>query len=145
MLLRLSNQTFKRQFGPFTYFFHRLNASDRVFRDAVVFCEKLTRVPTEKSEILDYILSVYTDGDAEEISRDFDEFVGLLLQEGYLLAGDTPEALDAQEQRFTYNVEKPKTIPQSERRMTTEGDFPKYRRMCWVSISASTRRCSRCI
>ena len=45
MLLRLSNQTFKRQFGDFTYFFPRLNASDRVFRDAAVFCEKLTRIP----------------------------------------------------------------------------------------------------
>ena len=100
MLLRLSNQTFKRQFGPFTYFFHRLNASDRVFRDAEVFCEKLTRVPTEKSEMVNYVLSIYTDGDKEEICRDFDEFVTMLVQEGYLLAGDTPEALDAQEQEF---------------------------------------------
>ena len=101
MLLRLSNQTFKRQFGDFTYFFHRLNASDRVFRDAAVFCEKLTRIPTEKSEILDYILSIYTDGDAEEISRDFDDFVNLLVNDGYLLTGATPEAIDAQEQRFS--------------------------------------------
>ena len=125
MLLRLSNQTFKRQFGPFTYFFHRLNASDRVFRDAEVFCEKLTRVPTEKSEMVNYILSIYTDGDKEEICRDFDEFVTMLVQEGYLLAGDTPEALDAQEQRFTYNVEKPKTIAQYERRQTADGGFSK--------------------
>lgn len=125
MLLRLSNQTFKRQFGPFTYFFHRLNASDRVFRDATVFSEKLTRIPTEKSEILNYILSVYTDGGAEEIGRDFDDFVGLLVNDGYLLAGETPEALDAQEQRFTYNAPKPKTIMQLEQSQTSDGAFPK--------------------
>lgn len=125
MLLRLSNQTFKRQYGPFTYFFHRINASDRVFRDAEVFCEKLTRIPTEKSEIVDYILSVYTDGDKEEICRDFDDFVSMLVQEGYLLAGDTTDSLDAQERRFSYNVKNPKTIPQRERRMITDGGFTK--------------------
>ena len=125
MLLRLSNQTFKRQFGEFTYFFHRLNASDRVFRDATVFCEKLTRVPTEKSEILDYILSVYTGGDADEISRDFDDFISLLVKDGYLLSGETPEALNAQEQRFTYNVEKPKTIAQHEQQHSAEDGFSK--------------------
>lgn len=123
MLLRLSHQTFKRQFGAFTYFFHRLNASDRVFRDAEVFCEKLTRVPTEKSEILDYIISVYTDGDAEEIRRDFDDFISLLVNDGYLLAGDSPEALDAQEQRFTYSVSKPKTLEQHKLRETTQDGF----------------------
>lgn len=125
MLLRLSNQTFKRQYGAFTYFFHRLNASDRVFRDADVFCEKLTRIPTEKSEMLDYILSVYTDGDAEEISRDFDDFIALLVSDGYLLIGETSDVLDAQEQRFTYNVEKPKTITQNELPRTAEGGFSK--------------------
>lgn len=125
MLLRLSNQTYKRQFGPFTYFFHRLNASDRVFRDAAVFCEKLTRIPTEKSEMLDYILSVYTDGDAEEISRDFDDFIALLVSDGYLLMGETTDALDAQEQLFTYNVENPKTITQHELPRTAEGGFSK--------------------
>lgn len=123
MLLRLSHQTFKRQYGAFTYFFHRLNASDRVFRDAEVFCEKLTRVPTEKSEILDYIISVYTDGDAEEIRRDFDDFISLLVNDGYLLAGDTPEALDEQEQRFTYSVSKPKTLEQHKLLETTQGGF----------------------
>lgn len=125
MLLRLSNQTFKRQFGAFTYFFHRLNASDRVFRDAEVFCEKLTRTPTPKSEILDYILSVYTGGDTEEIRRDFDDFVDLLVRDGYLLAGESPETLNAQEQRFSYNVEKPKTMIQHEPQRVTEGGFSK--------------------
>lgn len=125
MFIRLSNQTFKRQFGEFTYFFHRLNASDRVFRNAEVFCEKLTRISTKKSEIVDYILSVYTDGDAEEIRSDFDDFIALLIRDGYLLAGETPDSLDAQEQRFTYNVDKPKTIEQYERPRTADGGLSK--------------------
>ena len=52
MLMRLSKNTFVRQFGPFTYVIGRINAFDQMFRDAEPFFRWLTREPIEKDELL---------------------------------------------------------------------------------------------
>ena len=73
MLMRLSKNTFVRQFGPFTYVIGRINAFDQMFRDAEPFFRWLTREPIEKGELLKRICSVYTGADEQEIRSDFSD------------------------------------------------------------------------
>lgn len=110
MLLRLSKNAFVRQYGDFTYVLERVKCYDQMFMDAEVFMRWITRVPMEKGEILKKICSVYVGADEDEIGRDFDEFIAPLIAEKVILAGETPEELDAQEVSFSYDVENPKTM-----------------------------------
>ena len=45
MLIRLSKNTFVRNYGNFTYIFHKLNAYDEMFDNAEVFMRWITREP----------------------------------------------------------------------------------------------------
>ena len=110
MLIRLSKNTFVRNYGNFTYVFHKLNAYDEMFDGAEVFMRWITREPHEKSEILKNICNVYTGADPAEIAADFEEFLAPLIASKVVLAGNTPEELSAQEIAFTYDCDDPKTL-----------------------------------
>lgn len=124
MLIRLSKQTYKRLYGEYTYFFEKVSSSDKVFRNAQVFCEKLTRVPIEKTEILDYICSVYDKTPRAELEADFNTFLGELANAGYVLAGETEADIEKQEKKFTYDVPDPKTM--SSTRVLKEGKLGTF-------------------
>ncbi len=127
MLMRLSKNTFVRQYGPFTYVLGRIRSYDQVFADAEVFFRWIGREPREKSEILTNIYGVYEGTDPAQIAADFDEFFAPLVEEKIILCGDTPEALDAQEESFSYDVENPKTIDthRIDPKEMTEGAIPQ--------------------
>lgn len=110
MLLRLARQTFIRQYGEFTYLFGKVTAFDEVFRGAAPFLSHLSRVPQEKSAVIDAIVRDYIDAPRETIARDFDEFLSPLLAAKVVLAGETAAELDAQEPFFTYDCADPKTL-----------------------------------
>ena len=110
MLLRLSKNTFVRQYGPFTYVLGRIRSYDQMFTDAEVFFRWITRKPMEKSDILANICGVYADADPAVIEADFAEFFAPLIAEKIVLCGETPEALDAQEENFSYDADNPKTV-----------------------------------
>ena len=109
MLIRLSKNTFVRNYGNFTYVFHKLNAYDEMFDGAEVFMRWITREPREKSEILKNIRGVFPEADPVEIAADFDEFIAPMIAAGAVLAGNTPAELDAQEVSFRYDMPAPKT------------------------------------
>ena len=110
MMLRLSKNAYVRQFGPFTYVIERIKNFDQVFSDAEPFFRWITRVPIEKAEVIDNILTVYTGVDRATIEEDFDELMAPLIAEKIVLVGATAEDLDAQEESFSYDVEHPKTM-----------------------------------
>lgn len=110
MLMRLSKNTFVRQYGPFTYVLGRIRSYDQVFADAEVFFRWIGRKPREKSEILANVCGVYEGTAPARIAADFDEFFAPLVEEKIVLCGDTSEALDAQEESFSYDVVNPKTM-----------------------------------
>lgn len=110
MMLRLSKNAYVRQFGPFTYVIERIKNFDQVFSDAEPFFRWITRVPIEKSEVIDNILTVYTGVDRATIEEDFDELMAPLIAEKIVLIDATAEDLDAQEESFSYEVEHPKTM-----------------------------------
>ena len=110
MLLRLSKNTFVRQFGPFTYIIGRIRAFDRMFRDAEPFFRWLTREPIEKEELLAKICSVYVGVKESEIESDFNALMAPLVSEKIILCGETIADLDAVEESFSYEAENPKTM-----------------------------------
>ena len=110
MLMRLSKNTFVRQFGPFTYVIGRINAFDQMFRDAEPFFRWLTREPIEKDELLKRICSVYTDADEQEIGTDFDALMKPLVDDKIVLCAESVAELDASDESFSYDVEHPKTM-----------------------------------
>ena len=123
MLLRLSKNTYIRQFGNFTYVLGRIKSFDQMFSDAEVFLKGITRTPREKSEILREICSVYTDASEEVITHDFEEFITPLIEQKIILSGNSPEELDAAEEYFTYNAEDPKTAESHEVLSQEEIDY----------------------
>ncbi len=110
MLIRLSKNTYIRQYGPFTYVLGRIKAFDQMYRNAEVFFRWLTREPIEKDVVIANILSVYAGVDRRMIEDDFNEFLSPLFAEKIVLCADTVEVLDAQEESFSYDVESPKTM-----------------------------------
>ena len=109
MLIRLSKNTFVRNYGDFTYIFNKLNNCDEIFAGAEIFMRWITREPREKAEILENIRSFYGDAAPGEIADDFEEFLASLLASGAVLSGNTPAELDAQEISFSYGMKDPKT------------------------------------
>jgi len=110
MLIRLSKNAFVRQYGPFTYILNRISAYDEMFTDADVFMRWITRTPMSVPEILRNICKVYAGTDQRIIAQDFNEFIGPLIQEKVILAGETAAEMDAKDESFTYEVENPKTM-----------------------------------
>lgn len=110
MLMRLSNNTFVRQYGPFTYVLGRINSYDRMFSDAEVFFRWLTREPLEHDEIIKRICTVYDGVPREMIAKDFDEFFAPLIAEKLVLVGRASIDLEAQEESFSYDRPDPKTV-----------------------------------
>ena len=109
MLLRLSRNAFVRQYGPFTYVLGRIRNYDQMFIDAEVFFRWLTRTPEESSLILEKILNEYPTANKAEIEEDFVQLMNLLIEQHIAVSGSTVQELDSKDERFTYDVENPKT------------------------------------
>ncbi len=123
MLLKLSKNTYVRQFGRFTYVLDRIQSSDQMFADAEVFLREIKRCPREKDDILREICSAYIKADAEEIAKDFEEFIAPLIQRKMILCGNTPEELEKGEQSFSYEANDPKTAEDSKQLTKQEIDY----------------------
>ena len=157
MLLRLSKNTFVRQYGNFTYLIGRIKSYDQMFCDAEVFFRWITREPMEKTEIIRNICSVYAEADPIEITRDFEEFIRPLLKAKVILAGNSIAELDAQEESFTYDCADPKTLKDTVLISKEEADFmpqavlgeyfdkhPTLFRLQMDITQACTERCIHC-
>lgn len=157
MLLRLSKNTFVRQYGNFTYLIGRIKSYDQMFCDAEVFFRWITREPMEKTEIIRNICSVYAEADPIEITRDFEEFIRPLLKAKMILAGNSIAELDAQEESFTYDCADPKTLKDTVLISKEDADFmpqavlgeyfdkpPTLFRLQMDITQACTERCIHC-
>ena len=157
MLLKLSKNTFVRQFGDFTYIMSRIASYDEMFDGAEVFMRWITRTPMKKAEILKNICQVYEGTDPAEIAADFEEFLAPLLAGKVIIAGSTPEELDAQEEYFSYDADDPKTLEDREFITKEEADFlpqnvlgkyfeehPTLFRLQMDITQACTERCIHC-
>lgn len=111
MLMRLSDNTYVRQYGPYTYIRDRHENSDEMFKDAEPFFRWVTRIPMEWEEILANIVSVYDDADRDELACDFDAIMGPLIARGLILTGESDAQLKAKDRPdFSYSDVNPRTM-----------------------------------
>lgn len=111
MLMRLSNNTYVRQYGPYTYIRDRHENSDEMFKDAEPFFRWLTRTPMDRQKILANIVTCYEGADALEIENDFNAIMSPLVVRGMVLEGDSVAELAAKDRLdFSYSDVNPRTI-----------------------------------
>ena len=111
MLMRLSDNTYVRQYGPYTYIRDRHENSDEMFKDAEPFFRWMTRIPLESEEILANISSVYGDADRDELAHDFDAIMGPLIARGLIVTGGSNAELKAKDRPdFSYLDANPRTM-----------------------------------
>ena len=111
MFLRLSKNAFVRTFGPYTYILDRLHDSDRIFRNAEVFMRNIGREVVDEEKVLRNILASYEDADPGEVRQDFHCFLGPLIRDGLVLAGETVDEVNSKERYFSYSDKNAKTAP----------------------------------
>ena len=109
MFLKLSKNTYVRQYGPFTYILGRIRNFDQMYTDAEVFMRWITRKPTHKDAILERIFSVFNDVDPDIIVNDFNDFITPLINEKIILAAQNETELQQIDESFSYDVDDPKT------------------------------------
>ena len=132
MLIRLSKNTYVRQYGPFTYVIERIRNFDQVYLDAEVFFRWLTREPMEIAEVLGNICKVYGGADQLQIDQDFNELIAPLIRAGVLVTGKDVEELRKNDPFFSYDVENPKTLdthtvqPKADGEVVTQEVLDKY-------------------
>ena len=111
MLIRLSNNTYVRQYGPYTYIRDRHENRDEMFKDAEPFFRPITRIAREYDEIIQEILSAYEEPDEAVVKEDFDALINPLVAAGLILRGSTTEELDSKDRvDFSYNDPNPRTM-----------------------------------
>lgn len=114
MLIRLSRNAYVRQYGPYTYVFERVDAFDKIYKDAEVFFRWITREAIEIEELLRKICDVYPDVDSCEIKNDFAEFLNPLIADHVIVAGRNLADLESNDRTFTYRSESPRTMNMGE-------------------------------
>lgn len=110
MLLRLSKNSFVRQYGPFSYILNRISNYDQMFIDAEVFLRWITRNVIQREQLLENICQTYVGTDPNIIKSDFDEFLAPLIAEKIVLTGESEEEIASKEESFSYDVDNPKTM-----------------------------------
>jgi len=111
MLIRLSKDSFVRQFGPYTHIFNQTHRFDETFENAECFLKHITRSAQNVETVLDSVIEEYQGSNTEEITSDFYEFVDQLSSEGIVIKGETEQQIEQRDTGFTYNVESPRTSP----------------------------------
>lgn len=110
MMIRLSKNSFVRQYGNFTYILNRISNYDQMFTDAEVFMRWITRKAKPVHEILGNICNVYTGADQRVVVNDFNEFIAPLIREKVILAGESELEIAGKDESFSYDVDNPKTM-----------------------------------
>ena len=108
-LIRLSQNAFVRQYGPYTHLFNQLTKSDLDLKDAEPFLRFVGRTPIAVDDAVAQIAALFVDIDLEQVERDFTELFQQLVEGGFVVEGATPEELDRKDMSFTYDVEAPST------------------------------------
>ena len=80
-----------------------------VNESGTIFLCALSREPQTLDELAEKISKEFDDVDIGTIKKDAEEFYETLIQDGFIIKGDTKEELNAKDTGFTYNAVLPKT------------------------------------
>lgn len=111
MLYRQKKDTYIRNYSGYGYITSTGIFNDRLVNESgAVFLLALSRKPQTLEELADKIIKSFAGVDIETIRQDAREFYETLIQDGFIIKGETEEELNAQDVGFTYNSIMPKTI-----------------------------------
>ena len=111
MLYRQKFDTFIRVYDDVGYITNNSDFCDRVVsQSGAVFLSVLSREPQELVELAKTITEKFVGVDIETIKIDAKEFYDMLVTDGFLVSGETPQECDQKDKRFSYKALEPKTI-----------------------------------
>jgi len=112
MLVRQSKNTFIRHYDDEGYITNQMTRHDRSYNETGSdFLKEITRQPKDVEEIINHLSEIYGNSVShEELKHDFVDFIQDLANHKFLVIGDTPEELDANDLDFSYSMENPKTL-----------------------------------
>lgn len=111
MLYRQKKDTYIRNYDGLGYI-----TSSGIFNDrctnasGTVFLCALSREPQTLEELVDKIMPQFVDAERDVIKKDAEEFYEKLVEDGFILKGESIEELNAKDTGFTYKTIEPKTI-----------------------------------
>ena len=110
MLYRQKKDTYIRNYDGAGYITSTGIFNDRMVNESgTVFLCALSRKPQTLDELTDKIIKSFVGVDRETVKKDAEEFYEALIEDGFIIKGETEEELNAKDIGFTYNVVQPKT------------------------------------
>jgi len=107
---RLSRDTFVRTIGDFGYIYSQLTKHDRTYDSSgQVFLSVLTREPQSFDVLLRKVAEHFEPGLETDLKTDLGEFLESLVQDRYLICGDSAKECASKDTYFSY-TENPKTL-----------------------------------
>ncbi len=158
MFYRLSRDSFVRTIGPYGYIYSQLTKHDRTYtEEGIAFLSALSREPQNLETLAKKACAFFEGVSPEDISDDYREFLESLVNDRYLVKGDSAEECAAADTHFSY-AENPKTLftynavqnPDDEKRYadTQEvlgAEYRKTPRIHSCQIETTNRCNERCI
>jgi radical SAM protein with 4Fe4S-binding SPASM domain len=110
MLVRLTKDSFVRNYKENGYITNQLTNNDRLFNETGAdFLSMLTRFPQEIDEIILKLANLYQDVNIDQLKDDFIDFLKALEADGFVLLGNDEKELNEKEPSFAYNTNDVKT------------------------------------
>ena len=102
MLYRQKKDTYIRNYDGIGYICSTGLFNDRVVNESgTVFLTALSRKAQSLEELIEKVLPVFTDADKETLLKDGKEFYDALVEDGFLVSGETEEELDRNDIGFS--------------------------------------------
>lgn len=111
MLIKQSKNSFIRTTERYGYITNQLTRHDRSYDSfGADLLRELSREPQEVDDIVNRLLKIYQGVDFDTLKADFLEFAESLERDHFVVMGNTPEELDANDLTFSYAMGNPKTL-----------------------------------
>lgn len=111
MLLKQSKNSFIRTTERYGYITNQLTRHDRSYDSfGADLLREISREPQEVDDIVNRLLKIYQGVDFDTLKADFMEFAQSLANDHFIVLGETPEELDANDLTFSYSMGNPKTL-----------------------------------
>jgi MoaA/NifB/PqqE/SkfB family radical SAM enzyme len=109
-LIRLTKDSFVRNYKTHGYITNQLIKNDRIFNETGAdFLSQIAREPETIEIKVNNLLKLYVGVDFEELCADFIEFAEELEQDGFILSGNSEQEINSKEPSFTYKNAEVKT------------------------------------
>ena len=113
MFIKQSKNSFIRTTERYGYITNQLTRHDRNYDSfGADLLRELSREPQEVDDIVNRLLKLYKGVDFNTLKADFMEFAQSLERDHFIMLGETPEELDANDLTFSYSMDNPKTLAQ---------------------------------